>query len=51
MLVAPLVFLFFLIGLFPNLFLDKINPSVQQLVENPAIVIHHASPDTAKVEQ
>jgi NADH-quinone oxidoreductase subunit M len=40
----PLVVLFFLIGLFPNLFLDKINPSVQQLVENPAIVIHHSAP-------
>jgi NADH-quinone oxidoreductase subunit M len=38
--VAPLVALFFLIGLFPNLFLDKINPSVQQLVEHPAIVRH-----------
>ncbi len=37
---VPLVVLFFLIGLFPNLFLDKINPSVQQLVENPAIVRH-----------
>jgi NADH-quinone oxidoreductase subunit M len=37
---VPLVLLFFLIGLFPNLFLDKINPSVQQLVENPAIVSH-----------
>jgi NADH-quinone oxidoreductase subunit M len=39
---VPLVVLFFLIGLFPNLFLDKINPSVQQLVENPAIVTHFA---------
>jgi NADH-quinone oxidoreductase subunit M len=37
----PLVILFFLIGLFPNLFLDKINPSVQQFVENPAIVLHY----------
>jgi NADH-quinone oxidoreductase subunit M len=36
---VPLVLLFFIIGLFPNLFLDKINPSVQQLVENPAIVM------------
>jgi NADH-quinone oxidoreductase subunit M len=35
----PLVALFFLIGLFPNLFLEKINPSVQQLVEHPAIVL------------
>ncbi len=37
---VPLVILFFLIGLFPNLFLDKINPSVAQLVERPAIVMH-----------
>jgi NADH-quinone oxidoreductase subunit M len=35
----PLVALFFLIGLFPNLFLEKINPSVQQLVEHPAIIL------------
>lgn len=37
---VPLVLLFFLIGLFPNLFLDKINPSVEMLVERPAIVMH-----------
>jgi NADH-quinone oxidoreductase subunit M len=37
---VPLVLLFFLIGLFPNLFLDKINPSVAQLVESPAIVMN-----------
>jgi NADH-quinone oxidoreductase subunit M len=43
--ILPLVALFFLIGLFPNLFLDKINPSVQQLVENPAIVRHFPLPD------
>lgn len=30
---APIVVLFFLIGLFPNLFLDKINPSAQAVVE------------------
>ncbi len=36
----PLVLLFFIIGLFPNLFLDKINPSVQALVnQQPAIVM------------
>jgi len=29
----PLILLFFIIGLFPNLFLDKINPSVQALLE------------------
>jgi NADH-quinone oxidoreductase subunit M len=35
----PLVILFFIIGLFPNLFLDKINPSVEALLNNqPAIV-------------
>jgi NADH-quinone oxidoreductase subunit M len=38
---VPLVVLFFLIGFFPNIFLDKINPSVQQLVEHPAIVRHY----------
>ncbi len=39
---VPLVVLFFLIGLFPNLFLDKINPSVEALVrgDTPAIVLH-----------
>jgi NADH-quinone oxidoreductase subunit M len=31
--VVPLVVLFFVIGLFPNLFLDKINPSVAALVD------------------
>ncbi len=35
----PLVLLFFVIGLFPNLFLDKINPSVEALVEKPAIIM------------
>ena len=34
--VLPLVFLFFVIGLFPNLFFDKINPSVEALVTQPA---------------
>jgi NADH-quinone oxidoreductase subunit M len=29
---APVVILFFLIGLFPNLFLDKINPSVEAVL-------------------
>jgi hypothetical protein len=28
----PLVLLFFVIGLFPNLFFDKINPSVEAMV-------------------
>lgn len=35
----PLVLLFFLLGLFPNLFLDKINPSVAALD-----IIHDAAP-------
>jgi len=47
----PLVALFFLIGLFPNLFLDKINPSVQQMVEKPAVVMHLPAPETVKAEQ
>ena len=32
--VLPLVLLFFVIGLFPNLFFDKINPSVEALVDS-----------------
>jgi NADH-quinone oxidoreductase subunit M len=32
LLLLPLVALFFIIGLFPNLFFDKINPSVEALV-------------------
>jgi NADH-quinone oxidoreductase subunit M len=40
LLVLPLLILFFVIGLFPNLFLDKINPSVTALLENqPAVVL------------
>lgn len=35
----PLVILFFVIGLFPNLFLDKINPSVDALVQRPAAIV------------
>jgi NADH-quinone oxidoreductase subunit M len=31
--VVPLVLLFFVIGLFPNYFFDKINPSVEAMVE------------------
>jgi NADH-quinone oxidoreductase subunit M len=41
---VPLVLLFFLIGLFPNIFLEKINPSVQLLVEHPAIVQVQSQP-------
>ncbi len=33
MMVLPLLLLFFLIGLFPNLFLDKVNPSVAAMLE------------------
>jgi NADH-quinone oxidoreductase subunit M len=40
LMLLPLVLLFFIIGLFPNLFLDKINPSVAALLESqPAIVM------------
>lgn len=35
----PLVALFFLIGLFPNLFFDKINPSVEALVNQPQTLV------------
>ena len=41
---APLVLMFILIGLFPNLFLSKINPSVDALlnqVNNPAAVMRY----------
>jgi NADH-quinone oxidoreductase subunit M len=48
--VVPLVVLFFLIGLFPNIFLDKINPSVQLLMENPAIVRHFPPAELHTVE-
>ena len=30
---APIVILFFVIGLFPNLFFDKINPSAQAVAD------------------
>ncbi len=33
---VPLVVLFFIIGLFPNLFFDKINPSVEALTAQMA---------------
>ena len=42
--VLPLVLLFFVIGLFPNYFFDKINPSVEAMVgATPAIVAPHTS--------
>ena len=31
---VPLILLFFLIGLFPDLFLDKINPAVDILIQD-----------------
>jgi NADH-quinone oxidoreductase subunit M len=34
---VPMVVLFLVIGLFPNLFLSKINPSVTALTERPAV--------------
>lgn len=41
----PLVVMFFVIGLFPNLFLDKISPSVAQLVDTQsgAVIELHAA--------
>jgi NADH-quinone oxidoreductase subunit M len=30
---APIIVLFFVIGLFPNLFFDKINPSAQAVAD------------------
>ncbi|MCB0082305.1 MAG: NADH-quinone oxidoreductase subunit M [Caldilineaceae bacterium] len=42
-LLVPLVLLFFIIGLFPNLFLDKINPSVAIIVESHQVGDAHAS--------
>jgi NADH-quinone oxidoreductase subunit M len=30
---APIIVLFFVIGLFPNLFFDKINPSAEAVVK------------------
>ncbi len=38
----PLVILFLVLGLFPNLLLDKINPAVEALLNNTqsAIVLH-----------
>ena len=36
---VPLVLLFFIIGLFPNLFLDKINPSVAAIFEPKSAIV------------
>jgi NADH-quinone oxidoreductase subunit M len=41
---APIVILFFVIGLFPNLFFEKINPAVEALTSSvPAVVLHPLS--------
>ena len=42
-LMLPLVFLFFIIGLFPNLFFDKINPSVEAMVAQQQARIEQGS--------
>ncbi|GIK73557.1 MAG: NADH:ubiquinone oxidoreductase subunit M [Chloroflexota bacterium] len=41
--VIPLVILFFVIGLFPNLFFDKINPSVEAMLTTRAALIEQAT--------
>jgi NADH-quinone oxidoreductase subunit M len=41
--IVPLVALFFVIGLFPNLFFDKINPSVEAMLETRAALIQQAT--------
>ena len=43
LMVLPLVILFFVIGLFPNLFFDKINPSVEALVAQQPARIEQAA--------
>jgi NADH-quinone oxidoreductase subunit M len=44
LMVLPLVVLFFVIGFFPNLFLDKINPSVTALVDGQTAVVRQVEP-------
>ncbi len=41
--VLPLVLLFFVIGLFPNLFFDKINPSVEAMLATRSALIQQAT--------
>jgi hypothetical protein len=41
---VPMVVLFFAIGLFPNLLLDKINPSVTALIQRPAVAAALSGP-------
>jgi NADH-quinone oxidoreductase subunit M len=54
LLVLPLVLLFFVIGLFPNLFFDKINPSVEALVTQQQAriqqrTVHHPVPNMVEL--
>lgn len=44
LMVLPLLLLFFIIGLFPNLFFDEINPSVTALLENQPAVTRSLEP-------
>jgi len=44
LMVLPLVILFFVIGLFPNLLLDKINPSVTAMLEKQSAVTRMVEP-------
>jgi NADH-quinone oxidoreductase subunit M len=52
LMVLPLVLLFFVIGLFPNLFFDKINPSVEALVKTgQAATVRTANVDGQPVQE
>lgn len=44
LMVLPLLLLFFVIGLFPNLFFDKINPSVSALLQSQPAVTRTVGP-------
>jgi NADH-quinone oxidoreductase subunit M len=48
--VVPLVALFFVIGLFPNLFFDKIDPAVEAMVTRQQAALHQAPVETAQVD-
>jgi NADH-quinone oxidoreductase subunit M len=48
--VVPLVALFFVIGLFPNLFFDKIDPSVEAMVARQQAALQQAPVETAQVD-
>jgi NADH-quinone oxidoreductase subunit M len=43
--ILPLLILFFVIGLFPNLFLDKINPTVAQVLERQPAIVMEVDPE------